>query len=177
MRPHRHSILVCLLLLGFGCSAQTPEQKLAGKWIGTAPVKEAVDQAVNSAAQGKEVNPLARGAARFLGQKLAEAMMSVQVDFRSNGIVFFRGNTDLLGLPSDSDGTWEVSSAAPDVFQIRFGIDGKQLQGKVVFRDKDEFTLKLDTPVTSSPGNQPQDKDSKPAKEVLKSILFKRDQN
>src|SRR5262245_13113955 len=176
MRWHRHSI-PRLGVLAFGCSAQTPEQKLAGKWIGTAPVKEAVDQAVNSAAQGKEVNPLARGAARFLGQKLAEAMMSVQIEFRANGIVFFRGNTDLIGLPSDSDGTWEVSSSAPDVLQIRFGVDNKQLQGRVLFRDKDEFTLKLDTPAAASPGIQAKEGESKPTKEGSKSILFKRDQN
>jgi hypothetical protein len=176
MRWHRHSGLL-LVILAFGCSSQTPEQKLTGKWVGTASVSEAVDQAVNSAAQGKEVNPLARGAARFLGQKLAEAMMSVQIEFRSNGIVFFRGNTDLFGLPSDSDGTWEVSSSAPDVLQIHFGVDNKQLQGKVVFRDKDEFTLKLDTPVVASPGSQPKEGKSKPAREGSKSILFKRDQN
>jgi hypothetical protein len=63
------------------------------------------------------------------------------------------------------------------VLQIRFGVDNKQLQGKVVFRDKDEFTLKLDTPVVASPGSQPKEGESKPAKEGPKSILFKRDQN
>jgi hypothetical protein len=91
------------ILLG-GCAGSTPEQKLLGKWMCTPQVDEAVEQAVNAAAQGQKINQLARGAAQFFGRKLAEATMSLEVDFHGGGTVFFRGNTSVLGLPPDSDG-------------------------------------------------------------------------
>src|SRR5262249_8066302 len=87
-----------------------------------------------------------KGIAGFFGQQLANATISVELDFQDKGRVFFRGNTQVLGLPPDSDGTWSVSEAEPNVLNIRFGTDKKQLTGKVLFRDKNEFTLKLDEP-------------------------------
>jgi len=165
-----------VVLMSAGCSAKTPEQKLLGKWVGTLQVKESVDQALDTAAQGQNVNPLARGAARFLGQKLAEATMSMELDFRSNGRVFFRGNTEILGFPPDSDGTWEVSPVDSDLLQIRLGNETKQLQGKVLFREKDEFTLKLDAPPTPSDSKAREAKEGSPktTKELPGSIVFKR---
>src|SRR5262249_30997398 len=88
--------------------------------------------------------PLAQGVAQFLGRKLAEATMAVELDLRESGTAFFRGNTAVLGLPPDSDGTWEVLSANPDLIEIRLGTSEKQLKGKAVIRDKDEFILKLE---------------------------------
>jgi hypothetical protein len=168
-----------LALLSAGCSGKTPEQKLLGKWMGTVQVKESVDQALDAAAQGQNVNPLARGAVRFLGQKLAEATMSVELDFRSNGRVFFRGNTEILGFPPDSDGTWEVSPVDVDLLQIRVGNETKQLQGKVLFRDKDEFTLKLDAPPMPSDDKAKESKEGSPkaTKELPGSIVFKRNKD
>jgi hypothetical protein len=144
MKSRRNLVVwLCVVFLIEGCSGSTPEKQLLGKWTCTPRVEEAVSQAVESAAQGKEVNPLVSGAAKFFGQKLAEAMMSVEVDFRTGGTVFFRGNTAILNLPPDSDGTWQVSSSGADLIELRFGTETRQLEGKVLFRDKDEFTLKL----------------------------------
>jgi hypothetical protein len=159
------------LLLAAGCS-KSPEKRLIGKWTGTPNVAEAVDQGVDAAAQGKTVNPLARGAARFMGQKLAEATMSVEVDFRAGGIVFFRGNTDVLGLPPDSDGTWEIISAFSDKLEIRLGTSAKQLHGQILMRDKNEFTLKLDPPAEAPPKEG-----EKPAAPPPTSLIFKRGAN
>jgi hypothetical protein len=104
--------------------------------------------------------------------------MSVEVDFHKGGTVFFRGNTDVLGFPPDSDGTWEVSEAGSDLIRIAFGTDRKQLQGKVLFRDKDEFTLKLDN-TDSPPSTEVQSKETpKTNKPPLpRSIVFKRNKD
>jgi hypothetical protein len=162
-----------VVLLASGCSAQKPEKKLVGSWVGAPSVTESVDEAVNAAGQGQKVNPLARGAAQFFGQKLAEATMSVEIDFRSGGAVFFRGNTSVLGLPPDSDGTWEVTSSGPDSIEIRFGTEAKQLEGKVLFRNKDEFTLKLSPVHAPAPETQGKEASKPPAS----SIVFKRNKN
>ncbi len=106
---------------------------------------EAVDSMVEQAAPGQEVNPLAQGAARFLGKALAKATMSVEIDLRSSGAVFLRGNTELLGLPAESDGEWTVVSANEDVAHVQFDIDDKTFGAKIVFRDPNEFTLKMES--------------------------------
>ena len=162
---------VTILLLG-GCSAQKPEKKLLGSWLGAPSVTESVDQAVNAAGQGQKVNPLARGAAQFLGQKFAEATMSVELDFHTGGTMFFRGNTDVLGLPPDSDGTWEVTSSSPDAIDISFGTEARQLHGKVLFRNRDEFTLKLTPTGTEKPAGDGQATSKAPAAPI--SIVFRR---
>jgi hypothetical protein len=157
MKSVRHLRLVaaCALLAIVGCSGP-PEKKLYGKWIGTPNVRQDVEKAVDSAApQGQKVNSVAKGIAGFLGQKFAEATMSVELDFQEGGRVFFRGNTDLIGLPPNSDGTWSVTEAGKNEMNITFGTDKKQFTGKVLFRDKNEFTLKFDQPVTSTPPPPP----------------------
>jgi hypothetical protein len=166
-------VWLSVVILVSGCSGPTPQKKLLGKWSCTPRVDEAVGQAVESAAQGKEVNPLLGGAAKFLGQKLAEATMSVEVDFHSGGTVFFRGNTAVLNLPPDSDGTWEISSSSPDLVELRFGTESRQLEGKVLFRDNDEFTLKLKNADPLGTEGQPSEA-SKAPKQLTSSLVFKR---
>ena len=173
-----------------GCS-NPPEKKLIGNWTGAPSFKEDIDKAMDSAAQGKKVNSAVKGIAGFLGQKLAEATMSVELDFQEGGRVFFRGNTDLIGLPPNSDGTWSVTEAGKNELNITLGTDQKKLTGKVLFRDKNEFTLKFDQPVVGTPPPPPpppkgdakdEAKDAKDkAKEAPKeqpktvtSIVFKR---
>jgi len=174
MKLYRHLgiWLIALIWVG-GCSGPKPEKKLLGKWMCTPRMEEAVGQAVESAAQGKEVNPLVSGAAKFFGQKLAEATMSVEVDFHFGGTVFFRGNTAVLNLPPDSDGTWEVSSSGPDLIELRFGTETRQLEGKVLFRDKDEFTLKLKSGGALVHASQEQEA-SQATKQPTASLVFKR---
>jgi hypothetical protein len=162
--------LAIMVTLAGGCSRAKPEDKLLGKWMSTPRVEEAVGQAVNAAADGKEVNPLARGAAQFFGQKLAEATMSVEVDFHSGGVVFFRGNTGVLSFPPDSDGTWEMSSSGPDRMDLRFGTETRQLEGKVLFRNNDEFTLKLKDAAALAPPSKTEDAQ----KQAPTSLVFKR---
>jgi len=176
MKSYRRlSIGLSAIILMAGCSGSTPEKKLLGKWTCTPRMEEAVGQAVASAAQGKQVNPLVSGAAQFFGQKFAEATMSVEVDFHTGGTVFFRGNTAVLQLPPDSDGTWEVSSSGSDQIELRFGTDTRHLEGKVLFRDKDEFTLKLKNVAPAAPPSQSNEtsKDQKLA-EASSSLVFKR---
>lgn len=174
MKSPRHlSIGICAVTLIAGCSGSTPEKKLLGKWMCTPHMEEAVAQAIGSAAQGKEVNPLVGGMAQFFGQKLAEATMSIEVDFRTGGTVFFRGNTAVLNLPPDSDGSWGVSSSRPDQIELRFGTETRQLEGNVLFRDNDEFTLKLKNAgaiTPPSPGHQK----SKSPQQPTASLVFKR---
>ena len=173
-----------------GCS-NPPEKKLIGNWTGAPNFKEDIDKAMDSAAQGKKMNNVAKGIAGFLGQKLAEATMSVELDFQEGGRVFFRGNTDLLGLPPNSDGTWSVTEAGKNELNITLGTDQKKLTGKVLFRDKNEFTLKFDQPVVGTPPtppsppkgdakDQPKDAKEQPkeapkeAPKSVTSIVFKR---
>jgi hypothetical protein len=103
--------------------------------------------------------------------------MSVEVDFHKGGLVFFRGNTDVLGLPPDSDGSWDVSEAGPDILQITFGTEKEQLKGKVLFRDKDEFTLKLDSADSPLSAEKAAKEPSKTPKPLPRSIVFKRNTN
>ena len=118
---------------------------------------------VQTTAQGQEVNPLAQGAARFLGNALAKATMSVEIDLRPSGSVFFSGNTEMLGLPPDSEGTWDVVSANDDVAHVEFDVDDKTYVAKIVLRDADEFMLKMElpgtpaaqNPATQTPATQP----------------------
>jgi hypothetical protein len=145
-----------------GCGAKAPRERLVGKWIGTPSVTEAVDEVVDSAVQGTKVNPLARGAARFLGNMVAKKTMSVELDLRDSGTAFFRGNTAAIDMPEDSDGTWEVVSANPDIMQVRFKSGDRQIDGKVVFRDAKEFTLKLEPAAETSLGKA----DAQPADSV-----------
>jgi hypothetical protein len=138
-------IVLSVIPLG-GCGGKAPRDRLVGKWTGTPSVTEAVDEVVDGAAQGSKVNPLARGAARFLGNMVAKKTMSVELDLRDSGTAFFRGNTAAIDMPEDSDGTWEVVSSTPDIIQVRFKSGDRQLDGKIVFRDAKEFTLKLEPP-------------------------------
>jgi hypothetical protein len=169
--------VVLVPFLQIGCSGPTPENKLIGKWRGAPTAKEAVDQVVDAAAKGQEVNPLARGVARFLGQKVAEATMSIELDLRKGGIVFFRGETSVFGFPPDSDGTWEVESADGDVMQLHFGTESKQLRGKILFRDADEFILELEQAAAASAPQAEQKKQSKNQAPQQLSIVFKRDKS
>ena len=86
-----------------------------------------------------------QGAARLLGNALAKATMSVEIDAAPAVPVFLRGNTELLGLPPDSDGSWTLVSGNDDVAHIELEIDNKTFPAKIVFRDADEFTLKMET--------------------------------
>jgi hypothetical protein len=136
-------VVLSLVLLTFvGCGPQTAKQKLLGRWKATPAVHEAVDAAVSTAAGGQEVDPLTRGATRFLGNVIARATLSVEVDFRDTGKVFFRGSTDMLGLPPDSDGEWRVVASSPDEADIEMSVDGKTLPAAIVFRDADEISFK-----------------------------------
>ena len=131
-----------VLMTVIGCGPKTATQKLTGRWKATPAVHEAVDAAVSTAAGGQEVDPLTKGATRFLGNVIARATLSVEIDFRDTGKVFFRGSTDMLGLPPDSDGSWRVTASSPDEADIELEVDGKQLPAAIVFRDADEFSLK-----------------------------------
>jgi len=142
-----HATLIAIAVSILGCAPATPQQQLTGKWKATPPVNEAVNEAVDTAAQGQKVNPLARGAANFMGNLLASATMYVEVDLRESGTAFYRGNTQVIGFPPDSDGKWEVVSANGDLIQVRLSTGEKKLEGNVLFRDKDEFSLKFEATV------------------------------
>jgi hypothetical protein len=160
---------------------------LAGKWEGAPSVSDVVDSAVGAVAQGRDVNPLAQGLARFVGNKFAQATLSVELELRNTGTVFVRGNTAAMDLPPDSDGTWKILSANADTAQVEFEVNGKKVEGKIAFRDANEWTLKLEQLVDPSPqppadhaqpaAGQPTQvkrKSAPPAKKKLTTIVFKR---
>lgn len=144
--PHRVGVVILGIACCVGCAKPTPQQRLVGTWTGAPEVKAAVDDAVNQASGGEPVNPIAKGLAHFGGRMLAAATMSMELDLRESGVVFFRGNTDALGVAPDSDGKWEVVSANPDLIEIKLTVADEVIPAKVLFRDKNEFTLKFDAP-------------------------------
>jgi hypothetical protein len=154
---------------------RTPKDRLTGKWTGAPEVTQAVDAVVNKAAGGKDVNPLARGGAQFFGQLFAQATMSVTLDLRPSGTAFFSGNTQAIGMPTDSDGTWEIVSATPDIIQVRLQSGAHQLNAEVIFRDSDSFELKFDkNAATTQPTPDAASATTAPAEPQYTSILFKR---
>lgn len=157
------------VLFAAGCSPPTAQTKMTGKWKATPRVDAAVNEAVATAAKGQKVNPLAQGAANFLGNAFASAALSCEVEFKSTGAVFFRGNTDALGLPPDSDGKWEAAATGPDTADVKLNVAEKQISGNVVFRDKNEFTLKFET-ITLDPATKAETK-------IPTSLVFKRHQD
>jgi hypothetical protein len=98
------------------------------------------------------------------------------------GTVFVRGTTAAMDLPPDSDGTWEILSANGDTAQVEFELNGKKVQGKIAFRDANEWTLKLEQLV--DPGPQPPADHAQPAagqtrigatgQKKMTSIVFRR---
>ncbi|MDX1948089.1 MAG: hypothetical protein SFU86_22010 [Pirellulaceae bacterium] len=165
-RITRNVVLVLAVLFLAGCTPPTAQQKMTGTWKATPRVDAAVNEAVDMAAQGQKVNPLAEGAAKFFGNAFASAALSCEVEFKATGTVFFRGNTDALGVPPDSDGKWEATSTGADTANVKLTAGDKQISGSVVFRDKDEFTLKFES-VTVDPATKAETK-------VPTSIVFKR---
>jgi hypothetical protein len=154
----RCGLMTICALAAAGCGPSTPRERLIGRWKGSPQVKEAVDEMVQSASQGQEVNPLAQGAARFLGSALAKATMWVEIDMRPSGTVFVTGNTELVGLPPDAEGEWSVVTANDDVAHVEFEIAGRIYPAKIVLRDADEFMLKMEppaAPVAAKPAELP----------------------
>jgi hypothetical protein len=109
------------------------------------------------------------------------------LELRNTGTVFVRGNTAAMDLPPDSDGTWKILSANGDTAQVEFEVNGKKVEGKIAFRDANEWTLKLEQLV--DPGPQPpadhaqpaagrpgqvKPESAPPAKKKLTTIVFKR---
>jgi hypothetical protein len=185
-------VAIGLFLLSTGGLLQpTADQRaanlLAGKWEGVPSVTDVVDSAVGAVAQGRDVNPFAQGLARFVGDKFAQATLSVELELRKTGTAFVRGNTLAMDLPPDSDGTWKILSANADTAQVEFEVNGKKVEGKIAFRDANEWTLKLEQLV--DPGPQPpadhaqpaagrpaqvKPESAPPAKKRLTTIVFKR---
>ena len=74
---------------------------------------------------------------------------------RPSGTVFVTGNTELLGLPPDSEGEWSVVSANDDVAHVEFEIGDKTYPAKLVLRDADEFMLKMEPPAEPPAADKP----------------------
>jgi hypothetical protein len=117
---------------------------LVGTWQGAPQTQEVVQKVTDGKA-----NPVAQGFVNAAVQGLANTFLSVRIQFKSEGTAYYSGNTGALGLPPESDGPWYVIKQEGDVFTVRLGTSDHPLQARIVFRERDKFTLvRQDAPDT-----------------------------
>jgi hypothetical protein len=124
-----------LLYRSHGGSHKTPD--LVGKWKGAPPVREEVADAL----KGSNAPPLAGKLLGALGQRAADHLLAVNVQFNKSGAAFFSGNTSSIGVSGESDGTWEIVQAENDVLTVRMGPAKAPFEARLVFRDRDSFSF------------------------------------
>jgi predicted Zn finger-like uncharacterized protein len=111
---------------------------LVGKWKGAVQVQEAVSQLTKD----KNIHPVAEKFLGALGQKAADELLSVTIVFKKNGTVFFSGKTDILNIPAESDGTWELVQGDEDAVIVRLEPGGgTPVEARLAFRDRNTFTF------------------------------------
>ncbi len=86
-------------------------------------------------------NPLAKGIIENLGQRVADEMLAVTLEFKKGGTVFFSGNTPALGLPPEAFGPWEIQESDQDSLTVQMGPEDHSFRARLVFRDRDTFIL------------------------------------
>lgn len=140
-RVFRGAVAYGLAFLAAGCPSG-PD--LVGTWQGTPQTLKTVQQVTKG-----QANPVVEGFVNAAVQGLANSFLSVRIRFKSDGTAYYSGNTDALGLPPESDGPWYVLKREKDALIVRLGTTGHPLQARIVFRDRNKFTLiRVDAPET-----------------------------
>jgi hypothetical protein len=139
--------LACgVMTLADGCR-RGPD--LVGSWEGVPQTQNTVQQVTKG-----QANTVVEGFVNAAVQGLANAFLAVRIRFKSDGTAYYSGNTGALGLPPESDGPWYVIARQKDGFTIRLGTTDHPVEARVVFRDRNKFTLFLkdssDTPLVFS---------------------------
>jgi hypothetical protein len=112
---------------------------LVGTWVGAPQTQKAVQQVTKGQAPA-----LVEGFVNAAVQGLANSFLGVRIRFKGDGTAYYSGNTGMLGLPPESDGPWYVISRQQDVLRVRLGTTDHAIEAKVVFRDRNKFTLTRD---------------------------------
>jgi hypothetical protein len=140
--------ILALLLIGIAVTAivifsgsSDPRSRLIGKWKGVVDVQEAVQGAMDNATKGSNLNPIAKGILGAMAQKAAEAIASVDVDFKQSGTAYFTGNTSCLGISSARDGPWEVVRQDEDILFVRMGPPDDTFEARLAFSGANAFIL------------------------------------
>jgi hypothetical protein len=138
-------VATCVCLAG-GCRSG-PD--LVGTWQGAPQTQKEVQQVTKEVTKGQAAPPLVEGFVNAAVQGLANAFLSVRIRFKANGTAYYSGNTGALGLPPESDGPWYVISRQDDDLTVRLGTVDHPVEARIVFRDRNKFTLvRKDAPET-----------------------------
>jgi hypothetical protein len=139
---------LALLLIGIAVTAivifggsSDPRSRLIGKWKGVVDVQETVQGAMDSATKGSNLNPIAKGILGAMAQRAAEAIASVDVDFKQSGTAYFTGNTSCLGISSARDGPWEIVRQDEDILFVRMGPPDDAFEARLAFSGSGAFIL------------------------------------
>jgi hypothetical protein len=98
--------LVCAVCLAAACHRGPT---LVGTWEGAPQTQDVVHQATKG-----QANPVAESFVNAAAQGLANALLSVRIELRPDGIAYYSGATASLGLPPASSGPWYVISQHGD---------------------------------------------------------------
>jgi hypothetical protein len=110
---------------------------LVGKWKGVPQLNEAVGDATKDS----NLPPVARDFAQALAQKVADQLMTVTVEFKQSGRAYFGGKTDAIGVPSATDGPWEIVRTDEDIVFVKMGTADAPFEARLAFQNKNTFTL------------------------------------
>jgi hypothetical protein len=145
-RVRRGRVLGIVVACGAVCLAggcrQGPE--LVGSWAGVPQTQGTVQQVTKG-----QANTVVEGFVNAAVQRLADNFLAVRIRFKTDGTAYYSGNTGALGLPPESDGPWYVIRRQKDVLTVRLGTTDHPVEARIVFRDRDKFTMyRQDAPET-----------------------------
>jgi hypothetical protein len=110
---------------------------VVGRWKGAPAVRDQVEGGVKDA----RMHPVAEHFIGAIAQMAANEMLAVQVQFKKDGAVFYSGNTGCLGIANEADGRWEEVRRQGDVVFVRMGPRNAPYEARLVFEDRDTFSL------------------------------------
>jgi predicted Zn finger-like uncharacterized protein len=110
---------------------------LVGKWKGAVEVRGDVKEALTDA----NLPPVAGRFVEALTQKAADELLAITIQFNKGGQAFYSGNTKSIGIARESDGPYEVVQTDGDVLVVRMGPSSASFEARLLFRDRDSFTL------------------------------------
>jgi hypothetical protein len=135
-------VLGIALACSMGCLASGCRSgpDLVGTWQGAPQTQKEVQQATRQVTKG-QANTVVEGFVNAAVQGLANTFLAVRIRFKADGTAYYSGNTGALGLPPESDGPWYVIQRQKDVLTVRLGTIDHPVEARIVFRDRNKFTL------------------------------------